>query len=314
MVSQNSVNYTTNKISIYFEPKCPGDEKLKKSKVNFKSIGILTLVLVSCSSPRQELAVMMPPLINGLAQPVQLELELTRIPMSNYVENPGQIDSITSDGPFNYEVDNSDIILLGRPKKQLYVLHLWSNGFKETVLLKRTKPILHSFLYLGEAKEVTVKGDFNDWGDKSIVLKRKDNSFTNYVLLRPGEYEYLFVVDGEEILDPYNKDSIQSESRWHSVLTIPGVDIRKSPTLDIIGYDNQSIQLSIQKTTNVYAFWQNTLLDISFNENEVKINIPINALEVEQSFIRVWAENEESFSEKLQIELRDGNVVQEVEK
>ncbi len=275
----------------------------------------IILALGSCNSTSEKtIDVLDEPLISGLADPVQLELELTRIPMSNYVEDPTRIDSVTSDGPFNYEIDNSDIILIGRPQKQLYVLHLWSNGFKESILLKRTKPILHSFLYIGDAKEVKVKGDFNEWDEELLKLKKSDKSFTDYVLLRPGEYEYLFVVDDKEILDPYNKDSVQNDGEWRSVLTVPGTDVRKSPTIDLIGNNDRKIQLTAQKISNVYVFWQNTLLTsdfISNTENGFIITIPNNATELDNSTIRIWAENEESFSEALEIELQSGKVILE---
>lgn len=252
-----------------------------------------------------------PPLIEGYAEPIQLELELTRIPLNVYVEDATRIDSITSDGPFNYEVDNSTIILLGRPKKPLYVLQLWHNGVSESILLKRTKPKLHSFLYVGIANSVKVKGDFNKWDPETLVLNKNGNSFTDYALLSPGKYEYLFEVDGKEILDPFNRDSVQNEDKWHSVLTIPGVDVRQSPTIDVSRYTSSTIQLSAQKMSNVYVLWQNTLIKdfVTVDENGIKIEVPANANELDKSTIRVWAENDESFSEVLEIELQFGEVV-----
>jgi glycosidase len=56
---------------------------------------------------------------------------------------------------------------------------------------------------------VTVFGNFNFWDRDGLVMKR--NAAGDYSLrvpFEPGQYEYLFSVDGREILDPANPDSV----------------------------------------------------------------------------------------------------------
>lgn len=60
-----------------------------------------------------------------------------------------------------------------------------------------------------EAKEVSLAGSFNDWNSKNMLLKKgKDNKWNRELTLKPGRYEYKFVVDGNWISDPSNKNRV----------------------------------------------------------------------------------------------------------
>ncbi len=57
--------------------------------------------------------------------------------------------------------------------------------------------------YNGPANQVSIAGDFNEWDPSRLLLTREsDGRWAGRVKLAPGEYEYLFVVDGEWQLDP----------------------------------------------------------------------------------------------------------------
>ena len=54
-----------------------------------------------------------------------------------------------------------------------------------------------------EAKSVFLAGSFNGWNVAANRMKKsKDGAWTSTVKLLPGEYEYLFIVDGEWKTDP----------------------------------------------------------------------------------------------------------------
>lgn len=49
-----------------------------------------------------------------------------------------------------------------------------------------------------DAQEVVLVGDFTDWQENPVLLKRqKDGIWKISIELEPGEHEYRFVVDGE---------------------------------------------------------------------------------------------------------------------
>ena len=56
-----------------------------------------------------------------------------------------------------------------------------------------------------EAKEVHIVGDFNGWrADETTVMSRQDGSWLKQLNLKPGQYHYRFVVDGQWLSDPEN--------------------------------------------------------------------------------------------------------------
>jgi len=56
-----------------------------------------------------------------------------------------------------------------------------------------------------EANKVMLAGDFNDWNYENAPLKKvSDNTWKRTMNLKPGRYEYKFVVDGNWTVDPKN--------------------------------------------------------------------------------------------------------------
>jgi len=56
-----------------------------------------------------------------------------------------------------------------------------------------------------EAKEVFLVGDFNGWQAEGFQMRKfKDGVCRKKVQLKPGRYEYLFIVDGDWWTDPQN--------------------------------------------------------------------------------------------------------------
>ncbi len=277
-------------------------------------LGSLFLLTIACQQSNDMLDIQEAPLIIGKATPILLDLERTLIPIEDYVFDPQRIDSITTDGPFRVEIDNSNVILTGRPKKSLYEMTFWSNGKGESVLLKRTKKSLYSFFYRGNAREVKVKGEFNAWNPNNTVLDKDGTSFTSHVLLSPGSYQYLFVVDGKEIRDPFNVDSVSNGmGGWNSVINFPGPDRAKLPIIRTSSFSGNSIELeSSNSITNIYAYWGNVRLPddyIQLENDKIKVSIPQNAETIERSAIRLWAENQEGVSNDVLVPLHFGKVL-----
>ena len=60
-----------------------------------------------------------------------------------------------------------------------------------------------------DAKKVFLVGDFNNWSPNSDPMKdlNGDGHWSLFYPLRPGTYQYKFVVDGRWIPDPRNQES-----------------------------------------------------------------------------------------------------------
>ncbi|WP_420315864.1 alpha-amylase family glycosyl hydrolase [Ekhidna sp.] len=256
------------------------------------------------------------PLVVGLASPIKLDLQTTYVVLEDYVLNPERLDSVTTDGPFFLEIDNSILTITGRPKLGLYNLTFWDDGVGESVLLKRTKKTMYSFLFpsKGSEKKVMIKGEFNAWNPNNTVLEKKGNSFTTYEMLSPGTYQYLYVVDGKEFRDPHNPDSISNGmGGWNSVIEIQGPEPEKLPTIKTSAYAGGGISLTCQNPIQgIYAYWNNTLIPndlIRIEGNEINITLPENAKLIDRSKIRLWAYNDEGVSNDVLIPLNKGSVV-----
>jgi endonuclease/exonuclease/phosphatase (EEP) superfamily protein YafD len=74
-----------------------------------------------------------------------------------------------------------------------------------------------------EAKEVTVAGDFNGWSpDAAPLEKTGDGDWALRLMLRSGQYEYRFVVDGRWYEDPQASGRAACPfGGFNSVLLVP---------------------------------------------------------------------------------------------
>jgi 1,4-alpha-glucan branching enzyme len=62
-----------------------------------------------------------------------------------------------------------------------------------------------------EAKNVCVAGSFNDWKpEKAPLVQMGNGRWVGDLPVKPGRYEYLFVVDGQWMPDPNAKESVQN--------------------------------------------------------------------------------------------------------
>jgi 1,4-alpha-glucan branching enzyme len=70
------------------------------------------------------------------------------------------------------------------------------------VRLASAKPIEFKF-YAPQAKRVNLAGSFNNWNTRALSAKRDSKgNWAVKVNLKPGRYEYKFIVDGSWLTDP----------------------------------------------------------------------------------------------------------------
>lgn len=63
-----------------------------------------------------------------------------------------------------------------------------------------------------DAQRVTVCGEFNDWEPEATPLKRRDGGlWETTVALKPGRYQYKFVVDGQWLHDANARANVANE-------------------------------------------------------------------------------------------------------
>ena len=76
---------------------------------------------------------------------------------------------------------------------------------------------------LGPGKTVSVAGNFNDWDTeaKPMLDKNGDGVYRCTLLLKPGRYEYKFVIDGVWCVDTNNPNFAPNDlGTLNSLLTV----------------------------------------------------------------------------------------------
>jgi chromosome partitioning protein len=73
-----------------------------------------------------------------------------------------------------------------------------------------------------EAKQVALVGDFNNWHETSHTMNRvsSDGGFATFVYLKPGIYEYKFLVDGKWEIDPNNPKQVKKAGYINSSIAV----------------------------------------------------------------------------------------------
>ena len=78
-----------------------------------------------------------------------------------------------------------------------------------------------TFTYTGTGSNVYVAGSFNSWSSSAAKMTKSGSTFTYTCELKPGRYEYKFVVDGSWINDPGNP--LITGSDKNNFILVPGL-------------------------------------------------------------------------------------------
>ena len=92
------------------------------------------------------------------------------------------------------------------------------------VYCKKINKYKFSFKPDKKYKFISLFGSFNNWNRQELPMKDINNNgiYEITIPLEPGRYEYKFYADGDEILDPQNKNIVANDIGGHnSVIVIP---------------------------------------------------------------------------------------------
>jgi glycosidase len=280
---------------------------------------LLLILLFSC----QESKIQYPEnsLIVGLATPIRLNPAETDIMMEDYFTDLSKIDSVTLPSQFSGNLSADKKILHvnspGMNVPNLMVLKVWSGGFPHSILIKKSSKVNYLLTFDPGTKtyrQVNVKGEINGWNPKAGIMEFKDGKWQIEMELFPGNYQYLFVLDGKEQIDPNNPDSVDNNIGGYNSLLKVGEDVTsKLPVLTTRSFEENLVAININNIiSNVFVFWQNYQIPFSellLEKNMLMISIPKDAKKMERSWLRVFSENEYGISNDLLIPLNKGRIV-----
>lgn len=286
-----------------------------------KKIGIilsLAVIFSACGKKVTRRAVNYPTTdaIVGLASPIQLEPEVTYFLASEYfVPNPP--DSMVASEDLIIEQVGDTVFLIGFVKAPMTVLKAYLNGSQYDIPIKKSKKIAYQFAFDPKGKSynsVALKGEFNAWNPTNSPLRFNGSIWKTTLMIPPGVYQYLIVVDGQELLDENNSEKQDNGAGgFNSLLQLPDSDPQKLPFLIPNGYKKGKVRISTtHEPKRVLAFWQNRLLSgnaMHYKKGKINIALPFEADTMHRSYLRVWVYNEEGLSNDVFIPIENGKPI-----
>ena len=282
-----------------------------------RKIAFLLIIgfIVACTN--QELKIPEQPEMYEFASPVNINEDGTEIYLNGFFKNVDLIDSvITQNYITDLSTDKNWLKILPTEKtKAVEKLTVWINGNSYAIIILFDKKVEYTFQFNPKGKQyksVQLAGNLNSWTpSENFILQ--DNVWEFKIKLAPGKYHYQLVIDEEWILDPGNpvKES-NNIGGFNSVLNIEDPSVN-SPKLLTSSYSEDQISIQLTGNTNsIIALWDNFNIPTEVWDDKIQISIPEIAKTRGRSFIRVWASNENGYSNDIIVPLNYGKVISNI--
>ena len=249
--------------------------------------------------------------IADLIEPVKLTSGISDTVLVSdlfYAENYDLIFSSNKDVNFSYNKSTKKLAL--QPKKSFkgFSLLQFSLDHKSYVIPlilqdQQKQQQSFTFRYKPENKpaKVVVIGSFNNWNRQANPLTEKGSSgiYETTVNLEPGNYFYKFSVDGKDIIDPENKETVPTGfDGFNSVLRITEKSSEKK-YLHILGkteklnetilsfYFEQEGKGSKISKSSIFALLDNQLIPpgaIKISKNKIDVTLSTKDMKGNQIF------------------------------
>ncbi len=174
-------------------------------------------------------------------------------------------------------------------------------------------------------KELTLFGDFNGWKRHTLPLKdtNGDGVFSVKVELEPGIYQYKFFLDGKEITDPQNPNSVANGlGGFNSVIKIKEVPhpfvylhpykfLKENGKAVFAFYYEKDFSVVYPKRQNVIALLNNKKLKdkyLSLNKNQIYVSLPVGNLQG-KNVLRIAVTQKKISTNLLEIHLFNGKPI-----
>ena len=253
--------------------------------------------------------------IIGLATPIQLIKGTNTILLEDYFLDPSIIEEVETIASISHllSTDKKTLTLKLEEKVDLLsemTVNTSAGAFQFLLKAPLKKPMTLK-LKNKNYKTVQVKGEMNSWNPNLSSFKLKDDVWRWSFELNPGFYQYIFVVDGKEMLDPENEvKRANGSGGFNSLIDIPKPDPKKVPVLWTKSNTAKGIRLGFKNTpTKVFCFWQNKKIPATIKADHILIFLPEEASTLDRSFVRAFSYNDVGTSNDILIPLNKGFVV-----
>ena len=259
-------------------------------------------------------------IIQGLATPFQLERDTSLFLITDYIVDPEKyVDSISLPEGFTYNLseDKTQLTIFAESNEipLLNVLKIWHKKTAYSFLLKKSlkQEVVLRYENVKYIEKVQVKGEMNGWNSGSSNFTKLADEWQYSLVLSPGKYAYLLLVDGKEMLDPVANEKVSNGmGGFNSVLSV-GNTSPKVPHLSTFSHEGKKVFLHYKgDTDSIIVFWENYQLCskyYSVSNGVIEINPPHQVNNYKRTYYRVWAYNSEGVSNDLLIPVDNGTIL-----
>ncbi|MBN1598583.1 MAG: alpha-glucosidase C-terminal domain-containing protein [Bacteroidales bacterium] len=296
-------------------------QQMKKAGIKMLA-ALLTMgfaFMLSCSTESNDSG---KSLICGLATPLIVTSDTFFFHTSDYVHDQSLLKEITFPGEISAVEIDSGIFRLVKSENlpKLSTIGLTAqDGGEYAILIKNLAKEKVTIKYNPgdkKCKSVKVRGSLNRWNVNASKMKNVDGIWTEVFELPAGEYQYLLVVDGLEMKDPVNPDSIDNGfGGYNSILRVGTYEQENMPFIRSVSFNKNTIELeSSSVLKEIYAFLDNTSVPAITDGNSITVKIPGSSKKEERSYVRVIGDDERGISNDLLIPLEYGKVITDASK
>jgi len=251
--------------------------------------------------------------LQGLASPIRLQLDTTRVWLTDYFPDAAGIESILWNG-ITWQADSAGMLILtGAPYSAVSNLHVIYAGNAYDIPVFSTNKVRYTFTYKPSRADVSaleLSGSMNGWNRKASPLVKNGDTWSIEFVLTQGLYQYRIWEDGQEMMDASNPSTISNGMGGLNNTFRAGTEQSERPVMITSETDGSSITLlDLDTCKNVYAYLDNELIQSSLQNGKIRIQVPNKASDRARSHIRVFADNGLQRYNDVLIPLEHGKVV-----
>ncbi len=252
-----------------------------------------------------------------LASPIKLNVDTTQIFLSDYFPYGDNIDSISTNAALTIKrISKNEILLIGNLPVKLSNVRFYTKDDKYDIpLFASEKENVQLNVQLSKAvSNLSIKGSFSNW----TVISEEAEAFgalpskiwtINLKKINSGRHEYKLIGDGVE-LDPINSTIVSNGIGGTNAVLEVGKKSEKNVFIRTNNFEGNKVSVESENVEGYHVYWNHRLIQSSNKKaNKIQFVIPVEALKLKRSHIRVYAYGAGKLSNDLLIPLEYGRVI-----
>lgn len=224
---------------------------------------------------------------------IQLSINETTVDLNDYFSLPGEIHIKKIPEGLTYSFENRILTLKGKMKNTIDVLIVSKTGQDFVIPVRNTNRERYTFTFVPDKKydNIKIKGNFNGWDLNANPMILQNGKYSFDVFLNPGNYEYVFVDNGQEFPDPSNPSKVSNGiGGWNSTFTVGDLKTENPfiTTQSSSSQNNNTIELKTPKQVHLICLWENTLTTAKTTDKTTYVIIPKEAKKEKRSHLRIY--------------------------